>query len=167
MSKNIPVFFDIIVDAFFKSFEVLLIYLFFFLGIIDVNTGDLIITIAGTIGLVAPVGASFNGANLTENAAKLIPRYNDKYDVVFFSELMQTKYVQDQIGLRTGQVTIGKLALFRIEQITFPIPPLSLQKEFAQLVAEIRELELAQAASRKRLDDLFQSMLHRAFAGEL
>ena len=31
----------------------------------------------------------------------------------------------------------------------------------------IRALEADQAASRGRLDDLFQSMLHRAFNGEL
>jgi hypothetical protein len=42
-----------------------------------------------------------------------------------------------------------------------------LQKEFAQRVSEIRELEEAQSSSRRRLDDLFQSMLHRAFNGEL
>jgi hypothetical protein len=34
-------------------------------------------------------------------------------------------------------------------------------------VLEVRELESAQAASRQRLDALFQSMLHRAFQGEL
>ena len=32
---------------------------------------------------------------------------------------------------------------------------------------EIRDLEAAQSASRQRLEALFQSMLHRAFNGEL
>jgi len=48
-----------------------------------------------------------------------------------------------------------------------PIPPLPLQKEFARRVTEIRKLEASQTASRQRLDALFQSMLHRAFNGEL
>lgn len=39
--------------------------------------------------------------------------------------------------------------------------------EKSLLVAEIRAMQAAQSASRKRLDDLFQSMLHRAFEGEL
>ncbi|MBI5577483.1 MAG: restriction endonuclease subunit S [Deltaproteobacteria bacterium] len=46
-------------------------------------------------------------------------------------------------------------------------PPLSLQKEFAARVAEIRLLEAKQAESCRRLDDLFQSLLHRAFRGDL
>jgi hypothetical protein len=37
----------------------------------------------------------------------------------------------------------------------------------AQRVTEIRKLEAVQAASRQRLEALFQSMLHRAFQGEL
>lgn len=42
--------------------------------------------------------------------------------------------------------------------------------DMASLVArvtEIRAMQADQSASRKRLDDLFQSMLHRAFEGEL
>lgn len=54
-----------------------------------------------------------------------------------------------------------------VEQFSIPVPPLPLQQTFARRVAEIRELEAAQAASRRRLDALFASLLHRAFAGEL
>jgi type I restriction enzyme S subunit len=51
--------------------------------------------------------------------------------------------------------------------IPFPIPPLPLQKDFASRVTEIRRLEAEQATSRRRLEELFQSLLHRAFRGEL
>ena len=70
--------------------------------------------------------------------------------------------------IRQGSQTalpILKKSLF--EQIRIPIPPLPLQKEFARRVAEIRALEAGQAASRQRLEALFQSLLHRAFNGEL
>lgn len=48
-----------------------------------------------------------------------------------------------------------------------PVPPLPLQKEFAERVTEIRSLEAAQSASRRRSEDLFQAMLHSAFSGDL
>jgi type I restriction enzyme, S subunit len=54
-----------------------------------------------------------------------------------------------------------------LSALQLPLPPMPLQNEFAKQVTEIRELEFNQAASRQRLDDLFQSMLHRAFNGEL
>jgi hypothetical protein len=43
----------------------------------------------------------------------------------------------------------------------------SLAPEGAARVAEVRALEARQAALRRRLDDLYQSLLHRAFRGEL
>lgn len=59
------------------------------------------------------------------------------------------------------------LTLDILRAVKIPLPPLSLQKEFAQRVTEIRELEARQATSRTRLDALFQSLLHRAFNGQL
>lgn len=66
----------------------------------------------------------------------------------------------------TGVMTriINKSALERIPAIS---PPRPLQRKFAAHVAGIRQLEAAQAASRERIDHLFQSLLHRAFQGEL
>lgn len=45
--------------------------------------------------------------------------------------------------------------------------PLLLQKESAARVSEIRAMQAEQATSRRGMDDLFQSMLHRAFQGDL
>jgi hypothetical protein len=42
-----------------------------------------------------------------------------------------------------------------------------MQHIFAARVSENRAMETQQAASRCRLDDLFASLLHRAFQGEL
>jgi type I restriction enzyme S subunit len=55
----------------------------------------------------------------------------------------------------------------QVRTLEIPLPPIPLQKEFAKRVTEIRELVASQATSRTRLDALFQSMLHRAFNGEL
>jgi len=63
-----------------------------------------------------------------------------------------------------GQFNINTEGL---SSIPIPVPPLPLQKEFVQRVTEIRALETSQAASRRRLEALFQSLLHRAFNGEL
>jgi type I restriction enzyme S subunit len=60
-----------------------------------------------------------------------------------------------------------RIEMDSIAGLQIPVPPLMLQKEFVARLAEIRALETAQAASRQRLDDLFQSLLHRAFQGEL
>jgi type I restriction enzyme S subunit len=52
-----------------------------------------------------------------------------------------------------------------LSALLLPLPPLPLQSTFAARVAEVRAMEAEQAQSRRRLDDLFQSLLHEAFSG--
>jgi type I restriction enzyme S subunit len=130
-----------------------------------VNTGDVIISIAGSIGLVAPVPETLNGVNLTENAAKLVPTGVDKYEAEYLASVLQTKHVQGQISSHVGQVTIGKLALFRIEKLKIPLPPVALQREFVRRVAAVESHSEVQRESRARLDELFASLQGRAFLG--
>ena len=51
--------------------------------------------------------------------------------------------------------------------ISVPLPPLEEQEVFLVRVIEIHGFEAEQAVSRRRLEDLFQSFLYRAFQGEL
>jgi type I restriction enzyme, S subunit len=66
-----------------------------------------------------------------------------------------------------GAVGQANINAKELRSIKLPVPPLSLQKEFAARVTEIRAMQAEQTASRHGLETLFQSMLHRAFAGEL
>jgi type I restriction enzyme S subunit len=61
----------------------------------------------------------------------------------------------------------ANLNVATLKAVETPVPPLALQKEFAARVTEIRAVQTEQAASRQRLENLFQSMLHKAFNGEL
>ena len=65
------------------------------------------------------------------------------------------------------QAAQKNINLKTLRDLDLIVPPLALQRTFARRVAEIRELQSAQAAIRQRLDDVFQSLLHRAFLGEL
>jgi type I restriction enzyme S subunit len=86
----------------------------------------------------------------------------------FLIHVLQTAHFRHHVESRAkraiGQSSINQSDL---KMLPLPLPPLALQKEFAARVAEIRVLESAQAASRHRLEALFQSLLHRAFNGEL
>ena len=132
-----------------------------------VNFGDIIISIAGSIGLVAPVPATLDGVNLTENAAKLVPRRRGEFDAVFLAAYLQTPHAQCQIRSHVGQVTIGKLALFRIEKIKVPLPELALQREFILRISALRDHDTVLRRAQLELDALFASLQHRAFQGGL
>jgi type I restriction enzyme S subunit len=92
---------------------------------------------------------------------------SEKLNQTYFYGLMHSDYFYYQLKSRlsgSDQPYINPTALITMH---IPVPPLSLQRQFAACVMEVRKLEESQAASRERLNDLFQSLLHRAFTGEL
>lgn len=54
-----------------------------------------------------------------------------------------------------------------IKKLRIPIPPLSLQNDFARRVANVEKLKAVYRASLAELDVLFASLQYRAFRGEL
>lgn len=129
--------------------------------------GDVLTTIMGTVGrcVVAPPDlpvciSTKHLCVVTVNRKRVHPRY------LWGSFLFDADVRRQTQAVGKGAIMEGWNSTI-IKRLTIRVPPLPLQKEFAQRVTEIREMEAAQAASRRRLEDLFQSLLHRAFNGEL
>lgn len=128
-----------------------------------VNSGDVIISIAGTIGKTVPVTEEMNDINLTENAAKLVPKEQGIYNSPYLSQVLQSPYAQNQIRKFTGQVTIGKLALFRIKKIQIPLPTLPEQKRIAAILNKTDILSRKRRQVIQLLDDLLESVFLQMF----
>ncbi len=121
-----------------------------------ISSDDVYISIAGTIGLVGMVPIELNGANLTENAAKLVVKDKTQLNAEFLSFALNTDFVQSQIKSETHAVGVPKLALSRIEKISIILPSLQEQqkaveqaKRYEQLIAQATEV-MEGCASRKR-----------------
>jgi len=132
-----------------------------------ISSEDIYITIAGTIGLSGSVPKELDGASLTENAAKISILDKEKIDKLFLSNILSSDYVQNQINSRIGVVGVPKLALFRIATLKIPLPPIELQNRFASIVKEIEKLKEKQKQSKESIEELFDSLVKKAFAGEL
>ena len=127
---------------------------------------DLYISIAGSIGLVGVLPERLSGANLTENAAKItgLEHVQKEYLMYWLSSASGIDFISDS----TIATTQAKLALYRIERIPVPLPPLA---EQARIIAEvdrhlsiIREVESEVDANLQRAQALRQSTLSSAFS---
>ena len=134
-----------------------------------ISSDDIYVSIAGSIGKVGIIPSCIDGANLTENAAKItnIKGINQKYLCLF----LKSEFAQYQMQSATIATTQAKLALFRIEFLTFPLPPLSEQQ---RIVERIEELFAKLDEAKERLQEVADSfavrkaaILHKAFTGEL
>jgi type I restriction enzyme S subunit len=91
-----------------------------------------------------------------------------KLEPIYFAIfLMTTEAKRYFLGCAKQTTNLASINMRQLRALPVPVPPLPLQKEFARVQNEIRGLEAEQASSGRRLEDLFQSLLHRAFRGEL
>lgn len=75
--------------------------------------------------------------------------------------------VREDIASLSGSTTFKEVSRGVLRNYCLPVPPRNVQDAFAGYVADIRQLQSGQTVSRDRSDSVFQSMLDRAFAGEL
>ncbi len=54
-----------------------------------------------------------------------------------------------------------------IASLKIPLPPLALQKKFASIVEKVEKIKEAQKKSKQEIDDLFNTLMQKAFKGEL
>ena len=120
----------------------------------------LCITIAANIAKCAVL--SFP-ACFPDSVVGFIP--NELIIVEFAQSWLET--LQTKLEDEAPQAAQKNINLQTLRNLELRVPPVELQRTFAARVAEIRAMGAEQAASRRRLDDLFQSLLHRAFQGEL
>ena len=99
-----------------------------------INSTDLYLTIAGTIGSVGIIPEVVNGMNLTENAAKLTNIACNKEYLLY---ALQSSIAQDHFTSRFHQVAQPKLSIETANKTPVPLPPLSEQR---RIVAKIEEL---------------------------
>ena len=102
-----------------------------------INKADVFITVAGTIGRVGKIPDELDGANLTENADRLVLAGVNQDWLI---KVLQSGMIQEQIAEATTKVGQPKLAIARIERFLIPLPPLAEQHRIVQRIEELLPL---------------------------
>ena len=126
--------------------------------------GDLLICEGGEVGRAA-IWRDELPKCYFQKALHRVRVHPSKATPEFLLHLLRACAAADGFRDLIGTATIPHLTGIKLASFRIPLPPLPLQKVFAQRASEIREMEAGQALSGRRLKDLFHSMLHRAFEG--
>lgn len=112
-----------------------------------ISSRDIYITIAGTLGAVGTIPGCLDGAQLTENAAKITSLDVARVDQRFLTMWLASDLGQRQVAILKGVGGgVPKLALFRIEGIRVALPPLGEQRKIAAILSSVDDaIEATQA----------------------
>lgn len=133
------------------------------------SVGDILISIRGTVGRAIVIPAELDGANITQDSARLSLQLELNRDYVLWylrSKLAQEKMKRCEKGVAVRGINIGDVRALQV-----PIPSRKEQDEIVKRVDGLftyaDRLEARYLAARKRVDQLTPALLAKAFRGEL
>ena len=137
-----------------------------------IKPGDLVISLTGTVGKndygnVCIMGNEYDEYYLNQRNAKLDIKASEALNKYYLTYLLKVPEIKKRLtGISRG-VRQANIANKDILNLEVPIPPLELQKQFADFVKVIDKLKVEAEKSLKEMEDNFNSLMQRAFKGEL
>ena len=130
--------------------------------------GDLIISCSGvTLGRIAEIPKDAMPGIINQALLKISLDQN-KMNNTYFKFLFRHKRIQDILfGISRGSGIPNFPPMNTIKSIFFPTPPIKLQSKFAFIIEQIETQKQLTQQSHQKSEELFQSLLQRAFKGEL
>ncbi|MEM4153005.1 MAG: restriction endonuclease subunit S [Candidatus Pacearchaeota archaeon] len=77
------------------------------------------------------------------------------------------KYAINQLKFNLGGTSIPQLTVPMVRNLKIPLPPVELQQKFASIVEKVEKMKEKQLESKKKIDEMFNSLMQKAFRGEL
>ena len=125
-----------------------------------VPKGGILLATRTGVGKVAKAGENIA---ISQDLTGIVLRKGANVDFVAAAIRQNARSLLD---IQQGAIIKGVLRK-DVEQLEIPLPPLSLQQRFASSVDDNLKLEAKGFESRRGLEALFQTTLHRVFSGDL
>jgi type I restriction enzyme S subunit len=128
--------------------------------------GDILVLTSATFGNPAVVGKEAAGAIFYTGIIRFKPRHSD-LDPAYLRHFLASPWFMRQATALASGAVIKHFGPTHLKQMTIPMPPLLLQQQFANRAAEVECLRVPVAQAVAVTEQLFASLQHRAFAGQL
>lgn len=126
---------------------------------------EILISCVGSTGMIALADDSMKGFNIARAVAR-VP-LAQSIDRTYVAHYLRTESVQRYFENELRTVSQPTLNIKQISETVILVPPLGLQREFAQRIGAVNRLRDRQYESVAGLNEAFASIQARAFRGEL
>ena len=125
--------------------------------------GDILYTKVGTVGIAALVDTQ-KEFSIFVSVALLKPEPSS-VDSKFLWAMLNSQYVKSQAHRRVKGIGVPDLHLVEIKDFDIILPPIEMQKRFAEALTRIESIRAHQQESSQEINELFRSLMHKAFRG--
>lgn len=131
----------------------------------DPQRGDILLTKSGSLGMAALVDVN-EEFSLFESLA-LIRVKNDLIESEYLKEYLNLKQISQHYLQRSKGVAVKHLHLIDIKSLPVVLPPKEDQFRFIKIKRHIEGLQAKMSDQSKLLDNQFNSLMQKSFAGHL
>lgn len=126
-----------------------------------VNSGDILISVVGTIGLIGIVGKSLDNANQTENCDKITNLRGVNRDYLYY--FLISSEGQHEISKATVGAVQPKLPLKNVQNLEFPLPSMEVQHKIVNVLNKIDEKIRINGQINNNLEQQAQAYFNELF----
>lgn len=130
------------------------------------NGDELLLTVRGNVGDVLVIDEEFKGCNVGRNITPI--RVNEEIlNIKFLEHLLKTSAIRGLLKRMSKGIALQGLNMQELRLIQLILPPIDIQNQFADFVKQVDKLKFEMEKSLKELEDNFNSLMQKAFKGEL
>ena len=131
-----------------------------------IEKGDVLLAHNASVGKTILYNGEFDEALIGTSLTAFRPD-NEFIESAYLLGALRSNNFQRQLFANMGQTTRNQVPITAQRRLSFPIPPLDLQRSFAKIVSSVEEQKAKMRKHLEQLDDLFASLQQRAFRGDL
>ena len=127
------------------------------------TTGDVLVTARGTLGrcyVVKPNDEFY----FQDGMITWLSDRSERITLPYFLQAVQSQAFKRQYEGKSSGTTVAYMTIGQLAKYKLPLPPLSLQREFAAFVAKVDKLAFAVRKSLETAEKLYRQQLSEAFA---
>lgn len=125
----------------------------------NVQSGDILITIVGTIGRSAII----NNEKITLQRSVAVLKPNEEINSYYLNELLKSSKTQVQLNNKAHGASQKGVYLADLKTLSIIVPQIELQNKFAEFVKHIDELKLELNQSIEETQNLFNERMQHYF----
>ena len=128
--------------------------------------GEIIINKIGSAGKVYLMPYLNRPVSLAMN--QFLLRFNqEKVNHIFLYNLLLTPYMESKIKEKVRGAVTKTITKDAVREVSVIVPPIELQNKFVEFVNQLDKMKLKMEKSLKELEDNFNSLMQKAFKGDL
>jgi len=128
--------------------------------------GDFVLSVRGTMGKVAIVPKSLNGANITANLIRISPD-RQKIFPLFLHQIFISQKFQETLNITSSSTTIKTIKAPELKKIKFSVPPLQEQKKIAEILLTVDKIVENEITHEKGLEKIRKALMQVLLTGKV